>query len=972
MEAAIRWSPHSTSADPRFVLVDVARHQLRLGRFARGDGKTLQPEWESKCERGDGLPPFTAFDWSKTTEHVVGIGARGGHALVINLDPELNGRPGDRIIRYAVKNERTVNSIAFSASNLLATGLDRVRNDGSLNVYDLHSTPSPGRPSEPYRKLASSEAVTSLKFFNQQPETLIAGVSRQSIRLYDLRDPTGAVAQVPTRQVHNLAIDPLDENLFISAGPVGEPSVSVWDRRYFPQGPPGTPSGNPPGPALDFRTIVDDAQSTSIWSLRFSGTKRGTFGVLSSAGEIRVIELGQHTGGGVSSSTVSANPLGGSAWSNRTYARHIHNVTWPWYETEHRHDENSRVIACDFMSVGNPLATDALLTLHPDRTVDVHKIPTSPLPLKMTATDDLYNLNPGHNPVHSTARYPTITGELDELQLRTISEYPLSLENSTSTIDAQMEALRIQQMHNRVSGTKSSQAAHCQLLQFGFPSAKLPFTDTLRMLGVQRRRCLEGYSLNIARNKEIVANDRWLVELWENVKRFQTLAKDNGMVMDGIDMSYIGIFSILNNSLGMHYKNRLLGSEKHAETSSIRVAIKDLVSRKGYPAFKGEVTAFPEHRQLCLALCNWTFHKERLRARCTELIEAGDCYRAIAMCVFRGYKDLALDLLKLAIQQKRVQNVGLGAVIAVGYVNDDQQDEVRWMSDEADDAYLKAMLEYFITGDWSTVANMTQLALIDRLGVALKYFEDGPLQDFVKWQMSEAIVYSNIEGILLTGLTDKGMDLFEHYIRKYNDIQTPVLVMAHSVPLYLRDPRFDAWKETYFMQMQAWKAFTQRTRFTVMHNRMSLARDNRQFNKPPARPVTLRCLHCQQSLAYHPQKTVTDDDGDTATITSNVSRPGNTPSINAGTVCPQCKRPMPRCGICMLWLGSPDPAKPGGAAALAEKTEGKSGEMKASERMIVWCMKCTHGFHGGHARDWFARHKICAIPDCGCVCGVLH
>lgn len=974
MEAAIRWSPHSTAENPRFVLVDVARNQLRLGRYVKHEGKTLQPEWESKCERGDGLPVFTAFDWSKTAEHVVGIGARAGHALIVNLDPELNGRSGDRIVKYALKNERTVNSIAFSKSNLLATGLERVRNDGSLNIYDLQVVPSSGRPADPYRRLASSEAVMSIKFFSHEPQTLIAGVSRQvqSIRLYDLRDPTGAVAQLPTRQVHNLAIDPLDENMFISAGPSGEPNVSVWDRRYLPQSPSGAAAGNAPTPVLDFRPVVDVSQSTSIWSLRFSGTKRGTFGVLSSAGEIRVIELAQHHGGSASSVAVPANHLGGSSWTNRTYTRHAHNVTSPWYDTEHRHDENSRVIACDFMSAGNPFSTEALLTLHPNRMIGIQPIPKAQLPLKLTANDDLYDLNPGHTPVRPTPRHPTIAGELDELQMRTVSDYQGSMENSTSTIDAQLEIQRIQQMHTKVLGTKSSQAAHCQLLMCGFPETKLPLDDTLRLLGVQRRRCVEGYSLNILRNREIVANDRWLAELWKTIQRFQDLAKDNGMVMDGIDMSYLGVSSILNNSLGANYRNRSLGSEKLAEPTSIRVAIKDLVGRKGYPDFKGEVTAFPEHRQLCLALCGWTFHKERLRARCVAMIEAGDCYRAIAMCVFRGYKDLALDILRLAIQQKHVQNVGLGAVIAVGYVSEEQQDEVRWMSEEADDAYLKAMLEYFITGDWSTVASMTQLALIDRLGVALKYFEDGPLLDFVKWHMSEAIVYSNIEGILITGLTDKAMDLFGHYIRKYNDIQTPVLVMAHSVPLYLREARFEAWKETYLMQMQAWRAFTQRTRFTVLHNRMSIARDNRQLAKPPERPLTLRCLHCQQSLAYHPQKTVTDEDGDTVTTTSSAVRTSNTPSMNAGTVCPQCKRPMPRCGICMLWLGSPDPARPGGAAALADATEGKTDEMKALEKMTVWCMNCMHGFHGGHAREWFARHKICAAPDCGCVCAILH
>ncbi|KAF2101528.1 hypothetical protein NA57DRAFT_34974 [Rhizodiscina lignyota] len=968
MEAAIRWSPHPTALNSRFIIVDVAGNRLRLCELGASKGKAVG--YKQICQR-DRLPNFTAFDWSKTQDSLVAIGAASGEATLVQLDSTVTYP--DSIRAFPIKHQRKCNSIAFSTNNLLATGLDRVRNDCCMNIYDLAAAISPGRQQEPYRKLASSEAIMSIKFFAQQPDTLIAGVSRQCIRLYDLRDPTGNVSQLPTRQVHNLAIDPLDENYFVSAGPSGEPIVSVWDKRFTSSAIPGTPSGGLPGPIVEFRPAVDTAQSTSIWSLRFSGTQKGVFGVLSSAGEIKIIELAHHSGSGTTLSA-PANPHGGSAWSSRTYASYTHNLTYPWYQTEHRHDENMRIIAYDFMSAGNPIDDHAAVALHPDRAIQVFRIPSKAGPLKMTALDELYAWGQATAVVRPMPNYSKVASDLEELQMKTLPDHHSgTVEESTSTIDAQVESLRLSTSIKSMDTHLSSREAHCHLLNMNFPESKLSFEDMLRLQTVQRRRCLEGYLFNPTKNKDIVANDPWLVDLWDTVRRFHDLAKDSGMSMNGIDLSYLGIFSILSNSLGLNSRNRLLGSEKHAEGISIRVAIRDLVARKGYYSFKGVKSSFPEHRQLCLLLCGWTFHKERLRARCLELVEADETYKAIALCVFRGYKDLALELLKTAVKQKRIQNIGLGAVIACDSVDAEQRELCRWMSDETDDPYLKAMMEYFVSGDWARVANMKQLALVDRVSVALKYFEDDRLQEFIKLQMSEAIVYSNIEGIVLTGLVDKGMDLFEHYIRKHNDIQTPVLVMAHTVPLYLKDSRFDAWKETYFMQMQAWRAFTQRTRFTVLHNRMSVTRDSRQLIKPPDQRVSLRCLHCQQNLAYHPQKTVPDEmDGDTTTITTSLPRPSNTPSMNAGTICPHCKRPMPRCGICMLWLGSPDPARPGGAAALAEKSEGKPKEAMALEKMTVWCMNCNHGFHGGHAREWFARHRLCAVPDCGCHCGVLH
>jgi hypothetical protein len=72
---------------------------------------------------------------------------------------------------------------------------------------------------------------------------------------------------------------------------------------------------------------------------------------------------------------------------------------------------------------------------------------------------------------------------------------------------------------------------------------------------------------------------------------------------------------------------------------------------------------------------------------------------------------------------------------------------------------------------------------------------------------------------------------------------------------------------------------------------------------------------------------------------------------------------MPRCALCMLWLGSPDPSKQGAYETL-------KGEDKEA-KMMVFCMNCTHGFHGHHARDWFARHAMCPVPDCGCMCGLM-
>ncbi|EOD51122.1 putative ubiquitin-protein ligase e3 protein [Neofusicoccum parvum UCRNP2] len=755
MEAAIRWSPHSQQQSPHFIVVDVAGNRLRLCEVEHVYKSTVR--WKQLAAR-DKLPNFTAFDWSKTHEHFVAIGSASGEASLLEIDA---ARPNSDLTQsFPIKHQRKCNSIAFSTSNLLATGLDRVRNDFCMNIYDLN-VGSFTAQQEPYKKLASSEAITSIKFFPGHPQTLVAGVSRQCIRIYDLR------AQYGTRQVHNLAIDPLDENYIISAGPTGDPTH---------------------------------------------------------------------------------------------YTRYTHNLHYPWYDPQYGHDESIRVMAFDFI---------------------------------------------------------------------------------------------------------------------------LDLSDTLKTFGVAKRRAKEGYCLDCKKNKQIVANDPWLVGLWELVQRLDDLAKDDGMVADGVDLSYLGVAYIWENSLGGKQNGYRLIGRPSVSSPDFRNVICEIVQEKEYPPFQGVKTQRPEHRQLCLAICGWTFSAQRIRENCKALIEQGQYYKAIVLAVFKGHKDIALDFLKQLVRQRLLQNIGLGAVIACDTVNKDQRELCEWMAEETEDPYLKALLQYFITGNWETVAKIEELSLVDRVGVALKYLDDDQLTQFIKLVSHGARVYGDIEGIVFTGLGERAMDLFEHNIAKFGDVQTAVLVMARTNPLYVTDPRWDYWKDTYFMQMQTWRCFIERTRFIVSHNKVAKTRDGHCLNKPFPRQITIRCMHCQLALARRGDSLVPLADppplaaaappsalpSSTNIVGSKPSKPApapqktSTPSHNSGLVCPRCGRRMPRCGICMMWLGSPDPATIGGAESLKDEDH--------EARQMVFCMTCTHGFHGHHARDWFAKHKTCPVPDCQCMCGLL-
>jgi hypothetical protein len=138
--------------------------------------------------------------------------------------------------------------------------------------------------------------------------------------------------------------------------------------------------------------------------------------------------------------------------------------------------------------------------------------------------------------------------------------------------------------------------------------------------------------------------------------------------------------------------------------------------------------------------------------------------------------------------------------------------------DMVDRPYLKAIFAYIASNDWSVILNMKELPLCERMAVALRILEDeevkcrqrmpihnpwASLLIDIMWQLTnyitttadELIQDGDIEGVVVTGLTSKGIDLFEKAIDRYGDIQTASLVLSFVMPKRFRDRRVDDWVE---------------------------------------------------------------------------------------------------------------------------------------------------------------------------------
>ncbi len=265
------------------------------------------------------------FAWSPdpTIDNLVAVGYGSGRVDLLRLESTHHIREHTTSRNsngpLAPKTPRACTSLAFCGASprYLAVGLEKLRNDPSLMIWDVHShtstlnllpaspspthivapPPSPARPSTglppsprlqqhpiPRTELSSradprllqthsqNESVHSLAWLPQSNHLLVAGLSQRLLRLFDLRSSTPAVAHAQGR-VYTLSSDPFEPHHLAAAG---DGVVTIWDVRKLPT------------PLLVFSerdaladgTRIQSSSVRRVTDLEFSSVRRGVLATL--------------------------------------------------------------------------------------------------------------------------------------------------------------------------------------------------------------------------------------------------------------------------------------------------------------------------------------------------------------------------------------------------------------------------------------------------------------------------------------------------------------------------------------------------------------------------------------------------------------------------------------------------------------------------------------------------------------------
>ncbi|XP_078320421.1 GATOR2 complex protein MIOS-B-like isoform X1 [Crassostrea virginica] len=373
-------------------------------------------------------------------------------------------------------------------------------------------------------------------------------------------------------------------------------------------------------------------------------------------------------------------------------------------------------------------------------------------------------------------------------------------------------------------------------------------------------------------------------------------------------------------------------------------------------------------RYRALQLCGWggDRHKpELLDTILHELQMDGKYAIAAAMALFNLQISKAIEILSTSKGQENTDLSTVAMAIA-GYT---EEHNTLWrktclsLLQKLDDPYLRAMFA-FLTCDRENYEEILRhgwkktdqggMQLSDKVAFACIYLDNDKLKEYINRLTRKVIEVGNLDGLLITGLTADGVSLISKFVDSTGDVQTAALICVFSLPNEMsKDVRVLHWIESYRELLDRWRLWHHRSKFDIIW------RASDQFRVISQAFVS--CNFCGKSIACNMP-------------VASRARPHN--SYSAGTLtstkpkvscCPGCRKPLPRCSLCLTHLGTPS-----GSALYTQKDKTTySSKMTAIDDWFTWCQSCRHGGHASHLWEWFAEHSECPVTGCNCKCSTL-
>ncbi|KAG7207947.1 hypothetical protein KM043_009533 [Ampulex compressa] len=441
--------------------------------------------------------------------------------------------------------------------------------------------------------------------------------------------------------------------------------------------------------------------------------------------------------------------------------------------------------------------------------------------------------------------------------------------------------------------------------------------DDISILTKTRATLEYGLLPELAQNGELAENET-LKNLWQWLYLSRSLVEDGTILSP--DNKHPGVRTVLKLDGLQNSSNGFLKSE------GIHRPWTDIASNYTTKIFKS-----PD-RSNALLLCGWRFDKEPntlYDSLFLERLEREGAYpRAAAIAVFNLCLRQAIEILNRgANKMSMAANLNIVAMALSGFSEDRNTDD-----------------------SYENVLNESGMAVEDRVAFALMFLSDSKLYDYLKKLTQKLIEDGKLAGFLLTGTSSEGIQLLNRYLEITGDVQSCSLIAIRAfTPKLLQENQVQVWITSYRNLLNTWKMWNQRAHFDIAM-RYSM-------NEKPPQQIYVSCNFCGKSISAFMQGL--------SRARGPFGRLGSTPNKLKMSSCPNCRKPLPRCAICLMHMGTVSGLQMTSSISKNEECDNKLTEFN---NWFTWCQTCRHGGHADHITHWFQQHSECPVTSCTCRC----
>eukprot|EP01134_Creolimax_fragrantissima_P001863 CFRG1863T1 len=870
--------------------------------------------------------------WDINKVDIVASGATSGTSASVRPVASATSGLGRFSSHYKTRGEAGLGGIDGKTSHLSV-------NDGMIRSRSSENLKG-GSEITPYRPMSHSEALNSIAWVPHTPHVLMGGIAGRYLRAYDVRaGPDTPKQSVGTRAVGNLTFNPYRSHVFASTSET-ESVVRVWDIRAMVD------------PVMSIQT------ASPVVCMEWCPTRSGYLACLNRTNRHKIdiydINQARIDDGGTRYAVANVRSKR-MAWDLSSFQWHPHQAGRIVAVTPDGFAEST--IVYEPSAVGFPASRGGLGWINGQSFMssgpfndlqEQHDHPAIPphkhFPTSFQQTTS--SLTPGISSKGNLSSIPDITDNMARTNVSAMSLAEVD-ETVTATIDE----------------TNDSRTQ---------PSTSPLYEALLGDIScVMYKRAINAYGMDIATNIRLTQEDRQLQALWgwlAEVESSSVRSRTSGIgstVSSGttspraIPTSQLRRKAMMLNGiaavLSEYTEPQQTQPQTHTQTpTTTPMPNKFFVERSGNSIGSSQTsdssgfgghTFFPvyrsQSRQAVQVLCGWYFGMvtNPIEPVLQAMEENEDNEKAAAFSVFHCNIMRALTSLQLKIDRGGDSpELQLAIMGLSGYTYERDSIWREWCSgycSRIQDPYLRAAF-YFLTSlgpPFTNVLNENGMCLSDRLGFACRFLPDKDLHSYIQNTMESYLQEGNLCGISLSGLTSlRGAQLLERYLERTGDIQTVALAVAHvhtgSTSPHSDDPtggrwsegtdgntsasaaagakdhittahnKYGEWVDSYRDILDRWQLWEARALFDVQRNLVMLTKT------AGANQMFVRCNLCNKTVQR----------SSTLGANSRVlqSRPYN--ALGSGgikaTVCPSCRKSLPKCSLCLIPVGTPSTADP--------------------------------------------------------------